>query len=70
MRVSSTVWLSLVAIALSGCGSGESPAPVSSSPALQPSIALNDTPMTDASETPSDPPPNAALVTLELPGMV
>lgn len=70
MRASSTVWLSLVAIALAGCGSGESPAPVSSSPALQPAVTLNDAPAKDSSETPSDAPLDAALVTLELPGMV
>lgn len=70
MRASSTVWLSLVAIALAGCGSGESPAPVSSSPASQPAVALNGIPTTDSSAIPSDAPLDAALVTLELPGMV
>lgn len=70
MRASSSVWLSLIAIALAGCGSGESPTPVSSSPALQPSVVLNDASANAASETPSDPPADAVLVTLELPGMV
>ena len=70
MRASSTVWLSLVAIALSGCGSGEPSAPVSSTPASQPAVALQDNPTTDTSETPKDAPLDAALVTLELPGMV
>lgn len=70
MRASSMVWLSLIVIALAGCGSGESSTPLSSSPALQPSVVLNDTPATDTTETPTDVPSDAVFVTLELPGMV
>jgi hypothetical protein len=69
MRANSTVYLSLVAIALVGCGVGESPEPVSSSSALPPSVTINDVSATGTSETLDDAPLDSSLVTLQLPGM-
>ncbi|MBI5757806.1 MAG: hypothetical protein HZA46_04735 [Planctomycetales bacterium] len=67
--MSSTVCLSLVAIALAGCSSGESPAPVSSSATSPPSVAINDVSASGNSETPDEAPLDSSLVTLQLPGM-
>lgn len=70
MRASLMMSLSLFAITLAGCGSGEPSAPVSSSPTVQSPVALNEAPATDTSTTPDDAAPlDAALVTLHLPGM-